>query len=189
MKKQRFLIDCDGVLADFCVACFDLIERHTGDRHTMAEVHHWDVFEALGKGHLKHLLTEEIVKGGWCLGFPVCPGALAGVKALQEIGDVVIVTAPMSTPCWAYERTVWLEQHFGIQKDEIIHTSGKKYVSGDVFIDDSDDNCSKWHAEHPRATTILWDAPYNVNAPIAGTGIRRAKNWADVIALVNHTKR
>ena len=180
MKKKRVLLDCDGVLADFCTACFNLIEQHTGDRHTHEEVTHWDLFTIVGKGHLKPLMKETAAKSGWCLGFPMYPGAQDVVARLEDLAEVVIVTSPMSTPYWAYEREIWLTQHFGIPKGRIVQTEGKQYVAGDYLIDDADDNCFKWHKEYPRAKTLLWDAPYNRKADLTGTGIIRVKGWDDV---------
>lgn len=184
MKRRRILLDCDGVLADFCTACFDLIEAHTGDRHTHEEVTHWDLFTVVGKAHLKPLMKETAAKSGWCLGFPMYAGAQGFVQRLQELGEVVIVTSPMTTPYWAYERTVWLEQHFGIPKGRIVHTEGKHYVRGDVLIDDADENCFKWHAEYPDALTLLWDAPYNREVDLHGTGIVRVKSWDEALAAI-----
>jgi len=184
MKRKRVLLDCDGVLADFCAASFALIEQHTGDRHLPEEVTQWDLFVAVGKPHLKPLMKETAAKSGWCLGFPIYPGAQDFVAKLQETCDVVIVTSPMTTPYWAYERTIWLEQHFSIPKGRIVHTEGKQYVKGDVLIDDADENCFKWHKEFPEALTLLWDAPYNRQVDLAGTGIVRVKSWSDAMANI-----
>jgi len=186
MKKLRILLDCDGVLSDYCSGCFDLIEQHTGDRHTHEEVTHWDVFEVLGKGHLKPRLKEEQAKPGWCQSFPVIQGAKEFVQCLHEIGEVVIVTSPMSTPTWADDRRIWLDRHFGIPKGRIISTEGKQYVDGDVLIDDSDDNCHKWLAEYPNKLALLWEAPYNRNVDVSRSDIVRVKNAGDVIKAINN---
>lgn len=129
-------------------------------------------------------MKEAAAKSGWCLGFPMYAGAKDFVKRLQELGEVVIVTSPMTTPYWAYERTVWLEQHFGTPKARIVHTEGKHYVRGDVLIDDADENCFKWHAEYPQALTLLWDAPYNREVNLHGTGIVRVRSWAEALAAI-----
>lgn len=184
VKRKRVLLDCDGILADYCTACFNLIEHHTGEKHTHDEVVHWDLFTILGKGHLKPLMKEVAAKSGWCLGFPVYDGAQSAVKRLEESCEVVIVTSPMTTPYWSYERTVWLEQHFGIPKGRIVHTEGKQYVQGDVLIDDSEDNCFKWHAAHPSALTLLWDAPYNREVSLEGTGIVRVRSWDEAFEAI-----
>ncbi len=185
MKKPRILLDCDGVLSDYCSGCFDLIEQHTGDRHTHEEVTHWDVFEVLGKGHLKPRLKEEQAKPGWCQSFPVIEGAKAFVQALESRGDVVIVTSPMSTPTWADDRRIWLERHFGIPKGRIVSTEGKQYVDGDVLIDDSDDNCNKWLDEYPNKLALLWTAPYNRQVDVSGSSIVRVRDAFDALLVLD----
>ncbi len=185
MKKLRILLDCDGVIADYCSACFDLIEHHTGDRHTLEEVTHWDVFEVLGKGHLKPQLKEAQAQPGWCRKFGRFFGAQNFVEALSQLGEVVIVTSPMSTPTWADDRRQWLEEHFGIPKKRVISTEGKHYVEGDVLIDDSDDHCSNWLVEYPDKLALLWDAPYNRNVDLAGTSIIRVKDASQALGAID----
>lgn len=184
MKRKRILLDCDGILADFCTACFNLIEQHTGVKHTHDEVTQFDLFAALGRSNLKPLMKELSAQSGWCLGFPIYTGAQNFVRELEQIGEVVIVTSPMTTPFWVYEREIWLNQHFSIPKQRIVSTEGKHYVDGDVFIDDSDVHCVKWSAEHPSSLTILWDAPYNRHFNVDGTTIRRGLGQSDVIEIV-----
>jgi 5'(3')-deoxyribonucleotidase len=187
MKQRRFLLDCDGILSDFCSACFNLIEQHTGDKHTHEEVTHWDVFKVLGKEHLKPLMKERVTKSGWCSNFPLYEGAQKFVKQLQDLGEVVIVTSPMTVPHWAYERELWLTEHFGIPKDHIVHTEGKHYIAGDVFIDDADTNCKSWKTEYPDKLVLLWDAPYNRDVDLTGTNIVRVKGWEEALNIIDKT--
>lgn len=184
MRKLRILLDSDGVLSNYCAGCFDLIKNLTGDHHTIEEVTHWDVFEVLGKGHLKPQLKEAQAQPGWCLNFPVFDGAQEFVKALEQIGEVVIVTSPMSTPHWSDERRIWLEKHFGIPKGRVISTEGKQYVDGDILIDDSDDNCHKWLSEYPNKLALLWEAPYNRKVDVSTSKIVRVKDGSQALEAI-----
>ncbi len=188
MKRLRILLDCDGVIADYCTPCFNLIEELSGDRHTHEEVTHWDIFTVLGKGHLKSVMKERASAPGWCIDFPMYDGSQDAVRRLEELGEVVIVTSPMSTPHWADERRIWLENLFRIPKRRVISAEGKEYVGGDFLIDDADENCVRWHEAHPNATTILWDAPYNRHFDVAGTGIVRARSWTEVFTLIEQKR-
>ncbi len=183
-NRKRILLDCDGVLSDFCAACFDLIYEHTGDRHTLDEVKEWDLFSALGKSHLKDVMKKVSSESGWCLSFPLRPGAKDAVQRLQEIGEVVIITSPMNTPFWTYERNIWLEQHFGIKKSHTIHTESKHYVPGDILVDDNVVNCINWKKEYPEKLSVLWDAPYNKPYSIEDTGVLRLSDWNHVFELL-----
>lgn len=189
-RRFRILVDCDGLLADYCSACFDLIERETGDRHTHEEVTHWDLFTIVGKSHLKHLAKEEQAKSGWCANFLAYPEAQTAMSCLESLGEIVIVTSPMTAPHWSYERTLWLNQHFNIPKSRIVHTEGKHYVCGDVFIDDSDEHCVKWKQHWPDGLALLWDAPYNRNVDLTASGVVRTTSWEHAISLIKaHRER
>lgn len=181
MKRTRVLLDCDGILADFCSACFDLIEHHTGDRHTHEEVTHWDLFTILGKPHLKKAMKERAGSGGWCSEFLTYAGAQDAVKELEKTCEIVIVTSPMSVPNWAYERELWLTKHFGIPKGRIVQTEGKQYVAGNILIDDADENCIKWADEYPNSVSLLWDAPYNRSVDLGNrSNLFRVSSWEEV---------
>lgn len=184
--RPTVLLDCDGILSDYCKACFKFIEEQDGEVHTYEQVTHWDLFNVLGKGHLKPLMKARAALPGWCSGFPVCEGAQDAVKRIQvEYGaEVVVVTSPMNTPYWADERRIWLEQHFGIPKRRVISTEGKEYVDGDVLIDDSDENCRLWSTRRGK-TALLWDAPYNRDVDLLNTNVVRVKGWNDVFAFLN----
>lgn len=177
---MRVLLDCDGILADYCQACFDMIKPVTGVTHTLDQVTHWDLFDVLGYAEMLPVFRSLQEERGWCSSFPVYAGAQDAVKALQEKHEVVIVTSPMTAPTWTYERTQWLKQHFGIPKDRIIHTAGKHYVEGDVLVDDSVDHCRSWKAAHPHGMALLWDRPYNQEPPTSL--VSRVSSWRDVDA-------
>ena len=179
IKRRRILLDCDGVLADFVDACLDLIYIHTGAKHTKEEITQYDIFDSLGIPQLKHLLTSAAEKPGWCYSFKPFPGARQAIKRLEEIGEVVIVTSPLVTPRWYYERQKWLTDNLGIGKDRVIFTESKHFIEGDAIIDDSAEKCAKWHKEHPRKLTILKDTPYNKEVVEKQT-LRRATSWEQI---------
>ena len=185
MNKKTILLDCDGVLSDFCQACFDIIEQHTSIKHTHDQVTHWDLFTVLGQPHLKNEMKRLAGAGGWCAEFMTYPGAQEAVARLDNEHELVIVTSPMSVSSWAHERELWLKKHFNIPKGRIVQTEGKKYVWGDVFIDDADDNCISWAKRWPDSLSLLWDAPYNRSVDLTGTGVVRVHSWDEIFSLID----
>lgn len=184
---MRILIDCDGVLADYCQACFNLIRYVTNNVHTIDQVTHWDLFDVLGYGNIKDAFRSGQEEAGWCEYIPVKPGAQHAVKQLELVHEVVVVTSPMTAPTWTYERTMWLKDHFNIPKERIVHTAGKHYIEGDVLIDDSVDHCRDWKLAHPAGLSIVWDAPYNQNTNDHAVGLVRARSWDEVEKyVINH---
>lgn len=188
VKRLKVLVDCDGVLADFLLAVLTWVHERTGKKYYPFNVTEYDVLASIGEEHLKEIMQEHAGKGGWCSSFKPIAGARRALDMLRLEHDVVCVTTQMSTPCWAFEREKWLQEQMGFKKDDIIFTKGKHHVPGDIFLDDSGENCIKWHEEHPNAITVVWDTPYNQDAAPScpARNFRRVKNWHDFIAMVGH---
>lgn len=188
MKRLKVLVDCDGVLADFLRALLEWVKETTGTQYYPFNVTNYDILESIGEGHLKQAMQTHAGNGGWCSSFKPIHGAKRALDILRLEHDVVCVTTQMSTPAWAFEREKWLEEHMGFKKDDIIFTKGKHHVPGDVFLDDSGENCIRWHEEHPNSVSVVWDTSYNQDAePSYPTrNFKRVKNWHDFIALVGH---
>lgn len=190
MSSLRILVDVDGVLADFCGACIDFVKEVKGETHSPEKLMQWDTFEAMGYPYLWADFFARIETGD--IVFKPLPGAQEAIAELQKHHEVVIVTAPADeVPSWTSKRDLWLKEYFGIGRDHIVHTKGKKYVAGDVFIDDNFDNCFSWHVEHMDKLTLLWDAPYNRNPlvllPPEDTRFVRVKSWEDVNLAIEGT--
>lgn len=147
--KPRVLLDCDGVLADFHTPCLEIIRELTGQDHKITDIGEWNIFDSLGIDSDTRAATyDRMNKPGWCYSLKPYPGVAQGVEALRMIADVYIVTSPMRGDTWHREREIWLYNHFGITTKNIVHTSSKHVVHGDVLIDDREDNLIAWRKEY-----------------------------------------
>ncbi len=186
MRKPKVLLDVDGVLADFNGSCFHLLNDHFDLDITHDDITEWGWTSGHPKipAHaLRHLTTHWVHQEGFVWGMKPLPGAREAVKNLREIATVVCVTSPWrGAKLWTHERTEWLIHHFGFQEEDIIPTSGKHHVGGDVLVDDRVSNVVKWLEHHP-GMGFVWAQPYNVNSPQANM-IRRTGSWQDVIDYV-----
>jgi 5'(3')-deoxyribonucleotidase len=178
--RRKILLDCDGVICDFVKSALDLIARETGSTRFHHEVVEWDIFAALGVKHLEPLLYDATNSGGFCENLALIDGSKDGVEMLRRHGDIVIVTSPLDARNWVYERAMWLKNHFGFSKKEMIFTAAKHMVWGDVLIDDSDRNLREWKEYHPEGCALLWDCPWNRHAGSESNGVIRVSNWHDV---------
>jgi 5'-nucleotidase len=178
--KKRILLDCDGVLADFCSLCFDFIEKNTGKRFKHEDVTQWDVFKALGVSHLENDFREYLAQGGMCSSINPFPEAIEAVKCLKNDYEVIMVTSPLHVSSWVVERTEWLKKHFEFKKEDIIFATKKECVSGDFIIDDHVENCLAWKEQHNNGIALLWDAPYNQTKLTNWSGVTRVHGWDEV---------
>jgi len=178
MTHKVFLVDCDGVVADFVTAALKLIEEKTGDVYLHSDVKsHWNIFKALQRQDIEHILPEAISKENFCYNIPPMPGAQEGIKSLQEHGDVYMLTKPFNERNWIYERTCWIQDNLGLSHRNIIFTGAKQLVRGTTLIDDSHENLSKWQSLNAIGVPLLWDAPYNEDKK----EFTRVYNWPQTL--------
>lgn len=187
--KQRVLVDVDGVLAGFVGNWLRLINAEFGSSFAVGDVTDWDVCASLGltatdRSRAKRLIAE-------CEGFArrheVLEGAQAGVRALQQIADVYIVTSPWSShPTWTHDREWWLDKHFDIGADRIVHTSAKHVVCGDVLLDDKTSTCAAWATAWPSGVAVQWRTPHNRLDAWAGA---TTSSWSTLIDIVQAVRR
>ena len=202
MKSQsrplpRVLLDVVGVLADIVSSLVAHLNARYGTGYTLASVTQWEI---------DHLIPDGDVRSFWqsfagsvrASDLPVYPGAIEGVARLQELADVYVVTAGLSSSrTWMHDREQWLFRHFGIPSKRVVHTSAKHLIVGDVLIDDKFETVVNWAACHPDGVGLLWDRPWNRIGSIADMGISdlheasdmgidnlaRVKSWDDVLKI------
>lgn len=181
---MRVLLDCDGVLADFVGGWLSLINADRGTSHTLADVTDWDICASIGipegeRGATKRLLAEF---PGFAGQLEVIPGALDGVRRLQQIAEVYIVTSSWdSHPTWEYDRKAWLKRHFEISSDKIIFAHDKHVCVGDALIDDRTDTLAAWMTHH-NGVPIQWQTPHNRKDGWAGFS---TNNWDELIGWLS----
>lgn len=178
--KKRILLDCDGVLADFCSLCFDFIEKNTGKKFAYEDVTQWDIFEALDVKHLENDFRSYIAEGGKCLEIKPYAKSIAAIADLKKDFEIVVVTSPLNVSSWVVERTEWLKKHFEFKKEDVIFATRKECVSGDFIIDDHVENCFAWKEQHHNGIAMLWNAPYNQTKLTKSLGITRVHGWDEV---------
>lgn len=191
--KPTVLLDVDDVIAKYTEFYIHLATEVTGVHFDTEDVTEWDIVAAL---KLKPQTDLEIraLMDERSLHIPSCPKAVTAVRHLQEIANVVFVTAPLNYGDWVHKRLKWLQNHF----QEVIYypVKDKSFVAGDVFVDDRAENLLNWHDKNylrydGRGTAILWDTPFNKNAPTEsknGQPLIRTNDWDQVIKIVKEVR-
>lgn len=182
MTKPRLLLDCDGVLSNFMGSALQVVASlgsfEVPDHHLLS------IEDALPADVAAEYL-RRVTARGFCSSLLPYPGAQDALRELRELAEVVIVTASFGQcPTWAWERTAWLGDHFGIEPGDVVHAGRKHRVGGDVFVDDHPKHVSAWMDAHPFGIAMLWDRAYNRDAQMA-----RASSWATVLTVVRAKAR
>lgn len=182
IRKPRILVDVDGVLGDFLVPSCEILRELTGHPWKPEDFKTWDIFETVDKKYEKPFY-DACTQPEWCRNIPPFTAAVEGMRRLQEVSNVYIVTSPMgSNPRWAYERDHWLKDHFGIPTKKVVHTAAKYLCVGEALIDDKPANIEQWMTEHTNSLGLLFDQPYNQeNAP----GYR-VHTWEQILQVAEY---
>lgn len=175
---MRILLDVDGVLADFVWEVIKVCADKFGDHWNYSDITQFDIATALGyTKEQEKILFDELKKPGVCENMAVIPGAKAAVDRLRELGDLYIVTSPMTSPTWTHERENWLLDNFGIPRDKVIHSRVKTFIRGDCLIDDRADTVEAWAEYNPLGCGFLVDRPWNQHSKYRP----RVKSWDDLL--------
>lgn len=183
MKQYDILVDCDGVIADFVGSALKWVNDKLGTSYTEADIKEYDLFAAIGQQSLWKDFHKMVSSGGFCKNIRPYQGAKRLIQDLNDYGNVFVVTKPLHCPTWYYERTEWLNEHFGIPKNHVIFASEKRLIGGSLLIEDSFDNCVEWSSEN-FGPVILIDKPYN-RVDMGKHEFVRAMDYDDVLYEVN----
>jgi 5'(3')-deoxyribonucleotidase len=189
--KPTILLDCDGILADFIGTALLVLRAESGLVLPRESITTWEVFDSMPyEAQAYKTRVYNLMKGRLgCFSMRAYDGAKEGVKRLQELGEVVIVTSPFpDSDTWMSERERWLKFHFGITREHVIHTYCKHHVKGDFFIDDKTSSVLKWAECHPHGRSLLWHMPTNENDELPDN-VSRVVGWEQLHARVELWQR
>ena len=161
---KTFLIDCDGILANFSEKARADLKNRYGIEVT-CDGKNWDYFDYPEVLPHKYDMWNYIVNTkGWVRGLNKYDYAEELVSRLREFGKVICISAVPPGPYFACERIDWLIEELGFNKRDILLGYPKNLVSGDVFIDDKPANVVAW-AQRWYGVPVLWNAPGWVISP------------------------
>jgi 5'-nucleotidase len=162
--KKIVLVDMDGVLANFELACqqcwrrlypdlpfIELEERTTHDIKQQ--------YATLGENY-GNKMRDIIHSNGFYATLEVMNGAKEGLDRLKQSGyEVFICTAQARNTKCAPEKAEWVNRHLGSEwVERMIITRDKTMVRGDILIDDKPVITGLYS---PCFTHIIYDQPYN----------------------------
>lgn len=154
-----FLLDMDGVIADFMGGLFKHHGR-TYDRDAYPKGQ-YSLSAALG------MSREEALKG--VIGNPffwtdleLYPWAKHLMNSLVTLGQVYIASTPLlECPQSAAAKLIWLEKHFDFPQNKVMLGAQKHLLAREnaILIDDHQDHVEKFRDEGGYA--ILFPQPWN----------------------------
>ncbi|MEZ4765079.1 MAG: hypothetical protein R3C26_18440 [Calditrichia bacterium] len=154
-KKERVLIDVDGVLRDYVSSLNAVYLREFPD-HTIDPVTDWALehFYPIGKEIYQFMdgqFAREILENA-----PAYPGEIDALRQFENDFEIVIVTA--QPPAHRYPTMVWLGKN-DVPANEIHIEHEKQRVPGLALLDDFTVNLEKFQKTGRLAVCL--DRPWN----------------------------
>lgn len=172
-KDQRPIlgIDMDDVIADTYQQILDWYERDFGIRLEKEDLGGKLVREAFPKEHAEQVY-QYFFEPKFFREIQPIPGAIEGVRALQEDFDVFIVTAAQQFPQSLTEKNEWLDEFMPfVNWSHRVFCGHKHFLGADYLIDDQ-----TYNFEFFTGTPVLYSAPHNLTV----TEYDRVNNWTEV---------
>jgi len=154
---MRILIDADGVITNF-TETFETIYVGCGGKIPEGFIwDHWHAMDKLEKGIVEQVWNDPYL-------FRVqepYSGALEALERLNKEHEVFIVTSTPHMHAWS--RSDWFRRNapFIHRENQIVFTSQKYLIRGDVLVEDNLLNLEEWHRNNPRGWPVLIDRPWN----------------------------
>lgn len=179
-----FLVDQDGVVADFDRSFFEAAEKNPRLRGLMThEKRKSFMVEDDYPAEVAKELTEIYHAPGFFLSLHPVQGSIEAIKEMKSLGHHVIVCSTPLTrhdPC-VREKYTWMDNHFGPEGSKmLILTKDKTVVRGRYLVDDKPEIKGVLE-KNPEWEQVIFDAPYNRQI----TGKLRIEsdwsNWREIL--------
>jgi len=185
MKKLHILLDCDEVLNNLLEHWVNTLNKRHNTSAKAEDISIWDL-----RCVYPNLSNDEVLRPLWEDNFwrTLTPRPLSIEYAKRLIDDgheVSVVTAQLAAYQTIPAKIDWLLKHYPFFKwDDVIITSKKQKVSGDVLIDDGIHNL-----EGGKYFKILFDCPNNRSYNAKQNGMTRVYSLKEAYEVIQENWR
>lgn len=190
MKKLTILCDLDGIIVDLLKAWLDFHNAKYGDNFTKADITEFAMHKCVKPEH-RGKIYEFLNLDNCFDDLQPIPGAIEAVNNLIEKGhDFVVLTASAKNPMSAFGKIKWVKKYLGLERQQIIVSSRKELICGDVLIDDSPDNIKAYNKRWPNTPILSIAYPYNAEVSDRCLCFNDYNNtekaWAGIVAMIDN---
>ena len=188
MRTLTILVDMDDTIEDLCGAWVNYLNEKYGTNTKPSDVKEWDItkaFPTLSRDEVFGVLSDELL---WDRVKPL-PGAADYLKKIIDDGHKVFIVTASHPDIISTKLSKVLFKYFPfLTYDDVIITTHKQLIRGDILIDDAPHNL-----EGGKYFKILYNAPHNQSYDDVKNFVIRVYNWDEVYYAVNcfagnHTK-
>lgn len=171
-KPVEILFDCDDILIDTVPRWLDEINSKYGIRKHITDVTDWDITKPFSKEILEGKITKEdiyavVADDNFWRDISRIEHMYPLLDELKsQYGDKIKMSILTASHYYTLrsKMTRVLYLYKGIfEWDDVIVTSRKGMVRGDILVDDNFDNCNEFINNNRFATAIMRERPYSIN--------------------------
>lgn len=173
------LVDMDDTMEGLLDAWTEFLAAKHGISVSKEDIKEWDMQKAyptLSKEQIYAPLFEEEM---WKNVKPLDGSVEYIQKLIQQGHEIVVVTASHYDNVGMKMRNVLVKHFPFIPYDNVVITSRKQMILGDVLIDDAPHNLIGG-----KYKGILFDAPHNRGFCAEKYGMHRVKNWKEIYEVI-----
>ena len=178
--EMTILVDMDDTIEQLLKAWINWINGKYGRSATLDDITDWNVQQPYPGLTRKQVYGVTYEPGFWKTVEPM-PGAAEGLKHLIDAGHEVFIVTATPYEHMREKMTEVLFKYFPfLTWDQVIITSRKQMIRGDVLIDDGIHNL-----EGGNYTKIMFTAPHNRNYDAEANGMIRVRTWDEVVRIID----
>lgn len=177
---MTILVDMDDVLENLSFAWIDYLNQEYGTEVNKYATRDWEIdksFPDLTKAQVYAPLYDTDF---WHTVRPIDGGPETIERLVHEGYEIYVVTASNYVTLQTKMDDVLFKYYPFLDWNNVIVTSNKQIIRGDILIDDAPHNLLG--GDYSK---ILMDAPHNRNFDAEMFGVYRARSWKEIYNLVH----
>ena len=176
---MTILVDMDDTLEQLLPAWIRAVNEKYGRNVTCEDILSWDVSAAYPGLTREQVYSVTFEPGFWKTIKPM-PGAADALQRFMNAGHEVYVVTATFQDSVAEKMNDLLFRYFPfLSWDQVIITSRKQMIRGDVLIDDGIHNL-----EGGAYTKLLMTAPHNKSYDAEANGMIRVHDWPEIEEVI-----
>lgn len=179
--KLTVLVDMDDTIENLCEEWVDYLNEIHGTTVKHEDIKEWNMTKAFPTIPPKEVFAPLYEKTLWERVKPL-PGAVEYLKKIIDDGHKVVIVTSSHPDTVALKLNNVLFKYFPyLSYNDVIITSQKQLIKGDILIDDAPHNL-----EGGDYFKLLFDAPHNQSYPVEENLMARVHNWEEVYYAINY---
>lgn len=181
MKHLTVLVDMDDTIESLLIAWVERLNRTFGTEVSPDEVTEWDIAKSFPTLTREQVYSPLLCDDFWYSVMPI-NGASDALQQLIADGHRVLIVTTSAYQTLRTKMDVVLFGYFPfLSWSDVIITSHKQLVEGDVLIDDGVHNL-----EGGKYKKVLMDAPHNRSYDAEANGMVRVHDWEEAYSVITN---